>query len=59
MEDQQQLPHFIEEKQIREALKRHWHASAAGDASAELDIYGDDAICDYPLPAILRSDRQI
>jgi len=26
----------------------HWHASAAGDANAEHDIYDDDAICDYP-----------
>jgi hypothetical protein len=31
-----------------EALIRHWHASAAGDAEAEHDIYHDDAICEYP-----------
>ena len=31
-----------------EALKAHWHASAAGDAEAEHAIYDDDAICDYP-----------
>jgi hypothetical protein len=38
----------IQEQQIREALDLHWRASAAGDASAEHDIYDDDAICDYP-----------
>jgi len=37
-----------QEEQIREALKMHWQASAAGDANAEHDIYSDDAICDYP-----------
>jgi hypothetical protein len=38
----------MEEHEIREALDAHWHASAAGDAEAEHDIYADDAICDYP-----------
>ena len=38
----------MQEEQIREALNRHWHASADGDANAEHDIYEDDAICDYP-----------
>ncbi len=38
----------MQEEQIREALNKHWHASAAGDANAEHDIYADDAICDYP-----------
>src|ERR1700721_2520047 len=38
----------LQEGQIREALDRHWRASAAGDAIAEHDIYDDDAICDYP-----------
>jgi hypothetical protein len=38
----------MQEKQIREALDRHWSASAAGDLNAEHDIYEDDAICDYP-----------
>src|SRR5579871_6840627 len=37
-----------QEEQIREALDRHWRASAAGDADAEHQIYADDAICDYP-----------
>jgi hypothetical protein len=37
-----------QEEQIRKALDMHWHASAAGDANAEHDIYDDDAICDYP-----------
>jgi hypothetical protein len=38
----------MQEEQIREALNRHWHASAVGDANAEHEIYDDDAICDYP-----------
>ena len=38
----------MQEEQIREALNKHWHASATGDANAEHDIYDDDAICDYP-----------
>ena len=38
----------MQEEQIREALNRHWHASAIGDANAEHDIYDDDAVCDYP-----------
>src|SRR3984893_12723380 len=47
MRDKQQLAQSMEEEQIREALNKHWHASAAGDANAEHDIYDDDAICDY------------
>src|SRR5258707_14427565 len=38
----------VQEEQIRVALNRHWHASAAGDANTEHYIYDDDAICDYP-----------
>jgi hypothetical protein len=38
----------MQEEQIREALNKHWEASAAGDAKAEHDIYDDDAICEYP-----------
>jgi hypothetical protein len=44
----QHLEQSMQEEQIREALNTHWHASAAGDANAEHDIYDDDAICDYP-----------
>ena len=39
---------IMQEEQIREALNKHWQASAAGDANAEHDIYDDNAICDYP-----------
>src|SRR5271167_5260803 len=39
---------IMKEKQIREALNKHWQASAGGDANAEHDIYDEDAICDYP-----------
>jgi hypothetical protein len=38
----------MEEQQILEALNAHWHASAAGDANAEHDIYDNNVICDYP-----------
>ena len=38
----------MQEEQIRDALNKHWQASAAGDADAEHEIYADDAICDYP-----------
>jgi hypothetical protein len=37
-----------QDDQVREALDRHWRASAAGDADAEHDIYDADAICEYP-----------
>ena len=39
---------FTTEEEIREALNRHWAASAAGDQDAEHEIYADDTICDYP-----------
>jgi ketosteroid isomerase-like protein len=39
---------IMHEERIREALEKHWQASAAGDFNAEHDIYADDAICDYP-----------
>ncbi|HEX3986028.1 MAG TPA: nuclear transport factor 2 family protein [Acidobacteriaceae bacterium] len=48
MNDTPQTPQSPEEKQIRETLQAHWHASAIGHADAEHDIYADDAICDYP-----------
>ena len=38
----------VEDQKIREAIDRHWSASAAGDLETEHDIYHDDAICDYP-----------
>ena len=44
----QDLEQSMQEEQIREALNAHWHASTAGDANAEHDIYDDDAIRDYP-----------
>jgi len=47
MEAEPQLEQSSQESQIRAALKKHWQASAAGNADAEHEIY-DDAICDYP-----------
>ena len=38
----------MQEEQIHTALNAHGHSSAIGDANAEHDIYGDDAISDYP-----------
>jgi ketosteroid isomerase-like protein len=37
-----------EQQRLREALDRHWQASAAGDADAEHDIYDEDTVCEYP-----------
>jgi hypothetical protein len=48
MNPKPQLEKTMQEEQIREALKKHWQASAEGDANVEHDIYADDAICDYP-----------
>ena len=33
---------------IRDALNKHWQASAAGDLEAEHEIYDENSICDYP-----------
>ena len=33
---------------IREALNRHWAASDANDFDVEHDIYGEDALLEYP-----------
>lgn len=38
----------MQDDQIREALNRHWQASAAEDFDTEHSIYADDSICDYP-----------
>ena len=38
----------IDEHKIREAIDRHWAASAAGDRVAEHEIYHDDVVCEYP-----------
>jgi hypothetical protein len=35
-------------KEIREALDRHWAASDANDFDVEHDIYGEDAVLEYP-----------
>jgi hypothetical protein len=48
MKTESELEPSTQEKQIREALNRHWRASAVGDADTEHDIYEDNAICDYP-----------
>jgi hypothetical protein len=37
---------MMHEEQIREALNKHWHASAAGGAKVEHDIYDEDAVCE-------------
>jgi hypothetical protein len=48
MKTEQHSDELTQEEQIREALNLHWRASAAGDASAEHNIYDDNAVCDYP-----------
>ena len=51
MEAKPHLEQSVQEEPIRAALNKHWHASAAGDANTEHDIYDDDALCDYPQPS--------
>jgi hypothetical protein len=36
------------EQEIRDALNRHWAASASGDQNTEHEIYAEDSVCDYP-----------
>ena len=48
MKAKQHPEQSMQDERIREALNTHCHASAAGDANAEHDIYDDDAVCDYP-----------
>jgi hypothetical protein len=48
MQPTPELEQSRQEEQVREALDRHWQASARGDVEAEHDIYVEDAICDYP-----------
>ena len=36
------------EQDIRAALVKHWAASDVNDLAAEHQVYGDDAILDYP-----------
>ncbi|HEY1506081.1 MAG TPA: nuclear transport factor 2 family protein [Stellaceae bacterium] len=38
----------MEDREVRAALDRHWAASDANDLEAEHDIYGEDAVLDYP-----------
>ena len=38
----------MQDEQIRDALNRHWAASASGDADAEHAIYEENTVCDYP-----------
>jgi len=36
------------EREIREALDRHWAAADANDFAGEHDIYREDAVLEYP-----------
>ena len=38
----------MQEEPAKEALNKHWQASAAGDPVAEHDIYDEHAVCDNP-----------
>lgn len=35
-------------RDIMSSLQRHWEAARAGDIDIELDIYAEDAVCDFP-----------
>ncbi len=36
------------DREIRDALERHWAASDANDFAVEHEIYGEDAVLHYP-----------
>lgn len=38
----------MDDAETRAALDRHWAASDANDFAAEHDIYGEDAVLEYP-----------
>jgi hypothetical protein len=38
----------MDEDEFRDALNRHWAASDRNDFDAEHDIYGQDAVLEYP-----------
>jgi SnoaL-like protein len=38
----------MDDREIRAALDRHWAASDANDFETEHQIYGEDAVLDYP-----------
>ena len=38
----------MDDRAVRAALERHWHASDASDFKVEHDIYREDAVLDYP-----------
>jgi hypothetical protein len=38
----------MDENKIRDSLDRHWAASDASDFAVEHNIYGDDAVLEYP-----------
>ena len=38
----------MDDRTVREALRRHWEASDANDFMVEHEIYREDAVLDYP-----------
>src|SRR5262249_57475859 len=38
----------MDDRAVRAALERHWHASDASDFEVEHEIYREDAVLDYP-----------
>jgi hypothetical protein len=38
----------VDDRTVREALRRHWEASDANDFMVEHEIYREDAVLDYP-----------
>lgn len=38
----------MDDRTVRELLKRHWDASDADDFTVEHEIYSEDAVLDYP-----------
>src|SRR5215475_13314474 len=38
----------MDDRAVRSALERHWHASDMSDFDVEHEIYREDAVLDYP-----------
>jgi hypothetical protein len=50
---------MMEDREIRQALERHWNASNANDFETEHAIYCDDAVSNIPNLATGLADRSM
>lgn len=38
----------VKTRDLMSSLQKHWEAARVGDVAAELSIYAEDAVCDFP-----------